>query len=86
MRFAWLHVNRMGIMVQIRNVPTEIHRTFKSRAASAGMSLSEYLLDELRRVAERPTREEMRRRLEDLPPIRVSVTPEDAIRAERDRG
>ena len=76
----------MGVMVQIRNVPTDIHRTFKTRAAAAGMSLSEYLLRELRVVAERPTPEEMRRRLDALPPARVSVSPEDAVRAERDRG
>jgi plasmid stability protein len=40
--------------VQIRNVPDSIHRTLRSRAAGAGMSLSDYLLAEIVRVAERP--------------------------------
>lgn len=44
----------MARSIQIRNVPDEIHRTLKSRAAAAGLSLSEYLLAEVVRVAERP--------------------------------
>ena len=41
----------MSVMIQIRNVPDDLHRTLKARAAKAGMSLSDYLLDEVRRVA-----------------------------------
>ncbi|MBA2697532.1 MAG: hypothetical protein H0U61_02020 [Nocardioidaceae bacterium] len=44
----------MATVVQIRNVPEDIHRTLRSRAAAAGMSLSDYLLAEIVRVAERP--------------------------------
>ena len=51
-------------MIQIRNVPDTLHRRLKSRAALAGMSLTDYLLGELREVAERPTLDEMRARLE----------------------
>ena len=40
--------------VQIRDVPEDVHRELKSRAAAAGQSLSEYLLAEITRVAERP--------------------------------
>lgn len=54
----------MSKMVQIRNVPDELHRTLKARAAEAGLSLSDYLLSELRDAAERPTPEQMRERLE----------------------
>ncbi len=50
-------------MIQIRNVPEALHRQLKSRATLAGMSLSDYLLDEIRRVAERPTIDELRARL-----------------------
>jgi plasmid stability protein len=50
----------MGTMVQIRNVPDALHRRLKSRAALAGMSLSEYLLSEIRQVAERPMLDELR--------------------------
>ncbi len=50
-------------MIQIRNVPEPIHRKLKARAAMAGMSLSDYLLAELRRSTERPAREELLERL-----------------------
>ena len=40
--------------VQIRNVPDDIHRTLRERAARMGVSLSDYLLREVVRVAERP--------------------------------
>jgi len=44
----------MATVGQIRNGPEDIHRTLRSRAAAAGMSLSDYLLAEIVRVAERP--------------------------------
>jgi antitoxin FitA len=75
----------MGTMIQIRNVPDELHRHLKSRAALARMSLSDYLLNEIRRVAERPTLEEMRARLQSRPEVVPTVAPADAVRAERDR-
>jgi plasmid stability protein len=71
-------------MVQIRNVPTELHRELKARAALEGMSLSEYLLRELRHVAERPTVDEMRKRLERRRPVRLRESAAEVIRAERD--
>ena len=71
-------------MIQIRNVPDAVHRELKSRAARAGMSLSDYLLREIRLVAERPTLEEMRARLESRPRINPSESAEEAVRAERD--
>lgn len=57
------HVTRMGVMIQIRNVPEPLHRKLKARAAEAGMSLSDYLLGEISRSAEVPTWAEMRKRL-----------------------
>jgi hypothetical protein len=75
----------MTVMIQIRNVPSALHRRLKSRAALAGMSLSEYLLNEIRQVAERPTLEELRARLESRPESTLSISPADMIRAERDR-
>ena len=71
-------------MIQIRNVPEALHRRLKSRAALAGMSLSDYLLDEIRRVAERPTLDELRARLRSRTEAALSVSPADAVRAERD--
>jgi plasmid stability protein len=75
----------MSAMIQIRNVPDALHRRLKSRAALAGMSLSDYLLKEIREVAERPTLDELRARLHSLPPVTVSPSPAEIIRAERDR-
>lgn len=40
--------------LQIRNVPDDVHRVLRSRAAAAGISLSDYLLREVSRVAARP--------------------------------
>jgi hypothetical protein len=71
-------------MVQIRNVPETLHRQLKSRAALAGMSLSDYLLSEIRQLAERPTIEELRRRLRSRAETSPSLPAADAVRAERD--
>lgn len=57
-------------MIQLRNVPETLHRRLKARAALAGMSLSDYLLTEIRQVAERPTIDELRVRLRGRPEIR----------------
>jgi antitoxin FitA len=75
----------MAMMIQIRNVPDGLHRRLKSRAALAGMSLSDYLLREIREVAGRPSIEELRARLESRSGVTPSVAPADIIRAERDR-
>lgn len=75
----------MSSMIQIRNVPDALHRQLKARAANAGMSLSDYLLGEIRQAADRPTRDELRARLALRAGMRLSVPPAEAIRAERDR-
>lgn len=85
MCYACDNVQSMGIMVQIRNVPEDLHRRLKSRAALAGMSLSDYLLAEIRQIAERPTLDEIRARLSSLPEVTLSPSPAEIIRAERDR-
>ncbi len=75
----------MSTMIQIRNVPDAVHRRLKARAAMAGMSLSEYLLSEIREVAARPTPDEMRARLERRSPVTPDVETAQAVREERDR-
>jgi len=72
-------------MIQVRNMPDELHRKLKSRAALCGMSLSDYLLSEIRQIAEWPTRDELRARLERYPEITLTLSPAEAVRAERDR-
>ena len=74
----------MSAMIQIRNVPDALHRKLKARAALAGKSLSDYLLGEVRSAAEQPTLDELRARLRSRTSINPSITPEEAIRDERD--
>jgi plasmid stability protein len=74
----------MSKMIQIRNVPDTLHRRLKARSAMAGMSLSDYLLAEIRRLAELPTMEELRARLQERTPVEPTESPAEAIRAERD--
>lgn len=71
-------------LLQVRNVPDDVHRTLKSRAALAGMSLSEYALAELRRAAERPSRNEILERIAARPKPRLRRSPASAVRAERE--
>ena len=73
----------MPVTIQIRNVPDTLHRQLEARAALAGMSLSHYLLNELRDVAARPTRDELQARLRKRPSVSLSISPADAVRAER---
>jgi antitoxin FitA len=73
----------MTKMIQVRNVPDVLHRTLKARAATAGMSLSDYLLGELREIAERPTLAEFRERLHTRRPIAVTLNTADLLREER---
>ena len=73
----------MSKMIQLRNVPDELHRKLKARAALEGMSLSDYLLGEIQRVAERPTLVELRERLRQRSAVSPSETPAEAVRAEQ---
>src|SRR2546430_14217107 len=75
----------MPTMLQVRNVPDTIHRRLKARAALAGMSLSDYVLAELRRSVERPTRAELLERLARRTPVAPRPRPAAAVRAARDR-
>jgi antitoxin FitA len=74
----------MSKMIQVRNVPDELHRRLKARAARAGMSLSDYLLAEFRRVAEVPTPEEMWARLQERERVDLGDAVVEALRAERE--
>lgn len=75
----------MSKMIQLRNVPDSLHRTLKARAALDGLSLSDYLLREIERVAERPTLEEIKERLRHRKAVLLKVSPADAVRGERER-
>lgn len=75
----------MSTTIQIRNVPDALHRRLKARAALSGMSLSNYLLNEIRQTADRPTVDELRERLQSNSASAPTPTPAKAVRATRDR-
>ncbi len=73
----------MSKMIQVRNVPDALHRALKARAAMAGMSLSDYLVAEIREIAERPTLAEMRERLHKRKPVSAEIDTAQLVREER---
>lgn len=75
----------MPTMIQIRNVPDELHRELKARAARSGMTLSDFLLAELRMLAVRPTMGEWLDQAARFEPVEVAESPAEAIAAERRR-
>ena len=75
----------MSKMLQIRNVPDDVHRRLKSRAALGGTSMSDYVLREIERLLDRPTREELFARIAELPPIELTPSASDILRDERER-
>ncbi len=73
-------------MIQVRHVPEPVHRKLKARAATVGLSLSDYCLAELKRLADRPTRAELLERIagrEAVPTAKNRVAA--LVREERDR-
>ena len=71
-------------MVQIRNVPADFHRRLKSRAAMEGMSMSDYILREVGKALDRPTRQEVLERLRGPAPRKLRRKAAGVIREERD--
>ncbi len=78
------HAVHMSKMIQIRNVPDAVHRKIKARAAQSGMSLSDYLLAEIERIAALPTRDEMLARLHSRTRVKLRTPAAEAIRKERE--
>jgi plasmid stability protein len=72
--------------IQVRNVPEELHRHLKVRAAQEGRTLSDYVLDELRIAAGRPTMTQWLRDVDALPaPAHVPAPAAEVIADERRR-
>ncbi len=78
------HASYMSKMIQIRNVPEEVHRKVKARAAEAGMTLSDYLLAEIERIAALPTRDEMLARLHGRTRVKLRTASARIIRSDRE--
>ncbi|HWF32559.1 MAG TPA: hypothetical protein VG188_08390 [Solirubrobacteraceae bacterium] len=71
--------------IQIRGVPDDVHRVLRTRAAAAGVSLSDFALEELERVAERPPVAEVLRRAGSRAGGASSEAIVSAVRSGRDR-
>jgi plasmid stability protein len=76
---------RMSKMIQIRNVPDDLHKALKIRAAKEGLSLSEYLLREVMKVAEKPSLQEVMERIRRRGPLGEPFDAAAAVREIRGR-
>ena len=73
---AFVECDEMA-QLQIRDVPSDLHRKLRARAANIGQSLSEYVLDELARSIERS--EELDRLLESEPAAAAEIAVSDVV-------
>jgi plasmid stability protein len=74
----------MSKMIQIRDVPEQLHSTLKARAAREGTSLSDFIKRELERVAERPTMREWLELTQLAKPIPAKRSAAQVVRELRD--
>jgi plasmid stability protein len=74
----------MPKMIQIRNVPDQLHRKLKARAAEQGLTLSDYLLRMAEREADRPTIAELTERIRRRGPARTDISAAEIVRKMRD--
>ena len=75
----------MNKTIRIRNVPEALHRRLKARAAMEGVSMSRYVLREIERSLERPTRRELLVAIASQPDRVLNPSPAEILREERDR-
>jgi antitoxin FitA len=78
--------SRMGVLVQVRDVPEDVHHTLKARAAVSGVSLSEYVRTVLARSASRPTPTELAARIRARGAVELDQPSEVIIRSIRNQG
>lgn len=74
----------MPVTIEIRNVSDEVHRLLEARASRAGLSMSAYLLREIEKLVQRPTRQEVLERIAALPAVAPESAAADVLRRERD--
>jgi plasmid stability protein len=79
-----LYASNMSKMIQVRNVPKQVHSTLKARAAQEGMSLSDFIKRELKRAAERPTMREWLARTQEAKQIPSERSAAQVVRELRD--
>ncbi len=71
-------------MIQIKDVPPEVHRTLKARAALAGVSLTEYARRTLEQAASRPSREELVAELSSIEIVEMGESAAETVAHIRD--
>jgi plasmid stability protein len=74
----------MGVMIQIKGVPDDVHRVLKARAALEGVTLTEIARRTLEHAARRPSREELVAELSAIQPVDTGESAADALARERD--
>jgi plasmid stability protein len=75
----------MSKMIQLRHVPDPLHRQLKARAAMEGLSLSDFLIREAKKLVDRPTVAEIRERLARRSIVNTRMSAAEALRRERDQ-
>jgi antitoxin FitA len=76
----------MGVLLQVRDLPEDVHHTLKARAALSGVSLSEYVRSVLARTASRPTPAELSARIKVRGIAELDEPSEAIVRSIRDHG
>lgn len=78
--------------LQIRDLPDDVYEALAYRAQTEHRSLAQQAIVELRRIPELTARErrlevlkELKKRIETEPPLKLSRSPEDLIREDRER-
>ena len=74
----------MSKMIQVRDVPDQVHSTLKARAAREGMSLSDFIKKELELTAERPSMREWLESARHAKPISTKRSAAEIMRELRD--
>lgn len=74
----------MHTMIQVRNVPESLHRRLKARAAIEGLSMSRYILREMEKALERPSRRELLEAIRSQPELELNPSPAEILRQERE--
>ena len=74
----------MATVIQVKDVPEDLHRRLKARAAGEGVSVSQLVLREVRKSMERPSIKEVLARIAAQPEPRLRRSPAEMIREDRE--
>lgn len=74
----------MTVHLQIRDLPDELHRILRQRAAARGLSLRQYALEVLREHCQQPTLDEWLDGLSRLEPVSLSTPAAEAVHEARE--